>query len=356
MDFEKILKDRDIHYWSKLRQTYIENKNICPPCPVLPLSKKRTLDCQGVLDDFYANILDWEGSMVVVGLLENLGFYNYEAETSKYYTMPSDGIINSVRWLTCNYVVFGFTDGNDQNKLSIWNVQKEKPGRELNHPQICDIAKIDVDNTILCATENGMIFHHDLRIKNTKTSEFKAHLNKICKIKIKNDHVFASGGNDDLLKIWDIRNTKTSKLCLQHSAGVRGFEFSDDNKIVSGGGTKDPNIRTWSLFTGCMLNEYKIESQITNIFYLKNSKEFVVTTGYTKNEIIVFNEKFKKRAYNANSHQARLLYASVGMEDTILCTTGPDNEIHFWDLGIKNKKESWQENHEKENLIKTNIR
>lgn len=59
----------------------------------------------------------------------------------------------------------------------------------------------------------------------------------------------ASGGNDNIVAVWDFRAGKNLYKFNEHVAAVKALAWSPhQNHILStGGGSTDKNIRVWSL-------------------------------------------------------------------------------------------------------------
>ena len=61
------------------------------------------------------------------------------------------------------------------------------------------------------------------------------------------DYYFASGGTDQCVKLWDMRNLKCLQEGLGHSGSLRDMAFSpDDKQLLSVG--DDGNIFVWNLY------------------------------------------------------------------------------------------------------------
>lgn len=59
--------------------------------------------------------------------------------------------------------------------------------------------------------------------------------------------MIATGGNDNLVVIYDIRKTNQVLDCYQHEAAVKSLAWVESQKmLISGGGTSDKIIKFWS--------------------------------------------------------------------------------------------------------------
>lgn len=61
------------------------------------------------------------------------------------------------------------------------------------------------------AARSGAIFNHDVRVAEHHVSSFLHHSQEVCGLEwAPNGKLLASGGNDNILNIWDIASTETS--------------------------------------------------------------------------------------------------------------------------------------------------
>lgn len=66
------------------------------------------------------------------------------------------------------------------------------------------------------------IYNHDVRVANHKVAELLAHTSEVCGLKWRPDGAFlASGGNDNLVNIWDARGNVPKWTKREHNAAVK---------------------------------------------------------------------------------------------------------------------------------------
>src|SRR5690606_23706310 len=101
----------------------------------------------------------------------------------------------------------------------------------------------------------------------------------------------ASGGNDNLLCVWDARNLTTHNAAptfalTDHNAAVKAIDWCpwQANLLASGGGTADRMLRFWNTKTGACVNAIDTESQICSIKWSTHYRELVTSHGYSKNQ------------------------------------------------------------------------
>jgi len=106
---------------------------------------------------------------------------------------------------------------------------------------------------------------HDPRVDSHVTATLAKHTQEVCGLSYSSEGQLASGGNDNLLCIWDPHRTGTPRHTFtHHQAAVKGIAWCpwQQNLLASGGGTADRTIRFWDTSTGACLNSVDTKSQV----------------------------------------------------------------------------------------------
>ena len=78
----------------------------------------------------------------------------------------------------------------------------------------------------------------------------KGHTHWVCSIAFSPDgQKFASGSEDQTIRIWDIKTSKFLSTLEGHSSCVRSVTFSDDGKLLASG-SEDGTVKIWNVDTG----------------------------------------------------------------------------------------------------------
>jgi cell division cycle protein 20 (cofactor of APC complex) len=102
------------------------------------------------------------------------------------------------------------------------------------------------DKHILASgSKDGSIHTHDVRIAKHKTGQLESHTAEVCGLAYREDGaVLASGGNDNLVNIWEARGSVPLYSKTAHSAAVKALAWCpwQLNLLASGGGSTDKRL------------------------------------------------------------------------------------------------------------------
>ena len=130
-----------------------------------------------------------------------------------------------------------------------------------------------------------------MRVSNHITRRLENHTSEVCSLKWNDSgSKLASGGNDNLVNLWDINSINPLFSFADHEAAIRAMSWCpwQNDLLATGGGSADRKIRFWKCSTGNLLNTLYTEAQVTGIVWSKHTKEFVSTHGYTTNALCVW--------------------------------------------------------------------
>ena len=100
----------------------------------------------------------------------------------------------------------------------------------------------------------------------------------------------ASGGNDNLLSIWDASASRQRHELTAHTAAVKALAWCPftPNLLASGVGTADRTIRFWNTCTGQNMHTVDTKSQVCSLLWSKKSKELLSSHGFSQNQLTLW--------------------------------------------------------------------
>ena len=156
------------------------------------------------------------------------------------------------------------------------------------------------------------------------------HLKQVCGLKYSMEGQLASGGNDNKLLIWDMRNTTLPIVRFEdHKAAVKAIAWSPctSGLIVSGGGTFDHTIRFRNTRTAEVLNVIDVKSQVCNMCWSKTSNEIVTTHGWSQHQVTLWQYPKMQPLVNLLGHTCRVLYLAAAPDDQSIVTGSGDETL-----------------------------
>lgn len=311
----------------------------------IPTAPDRVLDAPGLVDDFYLNLIAWSSTnLLAIGLQDTV--YVWNASTGSVgllCELANRTMVSSLKWSEDGSYI---SVGRDDGFIEVWDIETNIKLRTLN----CDnhltrVACQAWDQHILTSGSRiGNLYHSDVRVPQHFSHKFEnVHLAEICGIDYKQDRQqFATGGNDNLVCIWDVRQSLVGKQPLfsktNHKAAVKALSYSpfQNNLLVTGGGSSDKTINFWNTATGARVNSIETESQVSSLNWGYSSGtgiEVVATHGMPNNNISIFNaQTLQKTGEISQAHDTRILNGCLSPDSLTLATVSADENLKFWSL------------------------
>ena len=319
----------------------------------------RILDAPNLVDDYYLNILDWgKENIIAVALSNEIYLWNNDnLQTSllmTYENKDNDDInnyITSLSWMN-NGICVGV--GLPNGAIQLWDINKKIKLREINAHED-RISCLSWNEYILSSgSRDRYIKNFDVRNRHAEISKIKKHKQEICSLKYSNEgDLLASGGNDNIAYIWDIRNLKNYFIFLNeniynknykeikpyavnnmHQAAIKAMSWCPWKRhiLATGGGSKDQSIKIYSCDNNKLLKNIKTGSQVCTLLWNNIEKEIISSHGYNKNQIIIWNYEKNKKICELKGHMNRVLYLTMSPNERYICSGSGDETLRFWEI------------------------
>ncbi|KAI8146608.1 WD40-repeat-containing domain protein [Fennellomyces sp. T-0311] len=304
--------------------------NVAPPRRILTAPEK-TLDAPYMTDDFYLNLLDWSNrNVVAIALDKSIYLWNADYGTVKTLAYESDEAITGVKWETNGqFLAVGTGSGDTQ----IWDVEANTKLRSMRGHQ----GRVGVLSwnkyMVSSGARDGSIWHHDVRAAQHKVSELDGHEDEVCGLEWRPDGMMlASGGNDNIVHLWDARSTKPKYTKTNHSGAVKAIAWCpwDTNLVATGGGREDTHIHFWNSSHGGKVKSVHTGSQVTSLLWSKHHREIVSTHGFPKNQLTVWGYPALNRIVDIPGHESRILHSAISPDGQVVATAAADENLKFW--------------------------
>ncbi|CAN1172752.1 Cell division cycle 20.1, cofactor of APC complex [Linum perenne] len=313
------------------------------PQPVKPRrrirkSPERTLDAPDLVNDFYLNLLDW-GSSNVLALACGSTVYCWDASdgsTSKLVTVDEElGPVTSVNWAPDGrHIAVGLFN----SEVQLWDSTSDKLVRTLKGGHRYPVGSLAWNNHILTTGGmDGRVINNDLRIDDHIVQKYKGHTKEVCGLKWSaSGQRLASGGNDNLVHIWD-RSMATRHLhrLKDHTSAVKALAWCpfQGNLLATGGGGGDGRIKFWDTGTGDCLNSVYTGSKVSALLWNKNERELLSSHGLSQNQLTLWTYPSMLKIAELTGHNSSVLFMAQSPDGcTVASAAAGDETLSFWNV------------------------
>lgn len=294
---------------------------------------ERVLDAPGLIDDYYLNLLDWSsGNQVAIGLERNVYVWSAdEGSVNLLFETSEDTYVSSVKWSGDGaYVSVGLGTG----EVQIWDVAEQTKVRSMRgHDTRVGVMGWN-KHTLSTGARSGLVFNHDVRIANHKIAELVSHTSEVCGLEWRSDGAqLATGGNDNLVSIWDARSLAVPKFTkTNHKAAVKALSWCpwNMNLLATGGGSYDRHIHFWNTTSGARVNSIDTGSQVTSLRWSPHYREIVSSSGFPDNSLSIWSYPTLVRNVEIPAHESRVLHSCLSPDGQMLATAAADESLKFW--------------------------
>jgi cell division cycle protein 20 (cofactor of APC complex) len=299
-------------------------------------------------------LIDWSSANCLAVAL-NRDLYIWNATTKDIFQLFSmdestPDYISSVSWIQKGNIL---AVGNSKNTVELWDINKKVCLRQMNSHST-RIGSLAWNSHVLSSgSRSGDIHHHDVRIAQHHIGTLKLHTQEVCGLKWNSDgRHLASGANDNLVGIWDTSaNLSTSEtqplhILRDHTAAVKALAWCpwQTNVLATGGGTLDRHIKIWNMYSGALLQNHDVKSQVSALMWSKNYKELISSHGFQQNQLTIWKYPEMTKVSELVGHSNRVLGMSASPDQETIVSVGADETLRFWkcfaldDLYRKNKE------------------
>ncbi|XP_021894683.1 cell division cycle 20.2, cofactor of APC complex-like [Carica papaya] len=314
------------------------------PRRYIPQTSERTLDAPDIVDDFYLNLLDW-GSANVLAIALGSTVYLWDASTgstSELVTVDDeDGPVTSLSWAPDGRHI---AVGLNNSRVQLWDSASNRQLRTLRggHNHGSRVGSLAWNNHILTTGGmDGQIINNDVRVRSHIVETYRGHRQEVCGLKWSGSgQQLASGGNDNLLHIWD-RSMASSNSATQwlhrleeHTSAVKALAWCpfQGNLLASGGGGGDRCIKFWNTHTGACLNTVDTGSQVCALLWNKNERELLSSHGFTHNQLTLWKYPSMVKIAELTGHTSRVLYMAQSPDGCTVASAAGDETLRFWNV------------------------
>jgi cell division cycle protein 20 (cofactor of APC complex) len=298
----------------------------------VPSQPERVLDAPDLVDDYYLNLMDWGSTnSVAIALSQTVYLWNASGgDIQQLLATDDESYVTSVNWAgDGRHIAVGFSNNNTQ----IWDAEKLRPIRNLGG-HTARVSSLSWNNhTLSTGSRDSTIIHHDVRVRDHVVQTLRGHQQEVCGLKWSPSGAqLASGGNDNMLCIWDARYETPTHTLTDHQAAVKALAWCpfQSNLLASGGGTADRTIKFWNTTTGACLNSIDTGSQVCALQWNRHEKEILSSHGFSQNQLCLWKYPTMAKVAEMNGHTSRVLHLAQSPDGTTVASAAADETLRFW--------------------------
>ncbi|KAJ3091155.1 hypothetical protein HK102_001511 [Quaeritorhiza haematococci] len=293
---------------------------------------ERVLDAPGLLDDYYLNLLDWSSqNILAVALDKTVYLWNADTGAVQDFCQTADNdYISSIQWTADgSYLAIGTYQGDTQ----IWDIESTAKVRSmLGHTTRVGVLSWE-KHLLSSGSRDGSIWNHDVRVADHKVAELIGHTSEVCGLAWRPDgQLLASGGNDNLVNIWDARSSLPKFTKTNHTAAVKAIAWCpwQLNLLATGGGSHDRTINFWNTTTAAKLSSIDTGSQVTSLIWSREYKEILSSHGFPNNHLSIWSYPSLMKVADLPGHDARVLHTALSPDGQTVASGASDENLKFW--------------------------
>ena len=294
---------------------------------------ERILDAPDLLDDYYLNLLDWSDQNVLsIALGQSVYLWDAaDGSINQLCELPEEANnVTSVQWgAEGAYLAVGCDNG----MVQLWDVEAGKQIRTMAGHDARVGALAWNEHVLSSGSRDTTIINHDVRIAQHNVATLTGHDQEVCGLKWSpNGEQLASGGNDNILNIWNAGESQAAHRCTQHQAAVKALAWCpwQANTLATGGGTADRCIKFWNTQTGACLNSVDTKSQVCSLQWSKHEKELLSSHGFSQNQLTVWQFPSMRKITELTGHTSRVLHTAVSPDGETVVSAAADETLRFW--------------------------
>lgn len=308
------------------------------------LRATRTVPVERIVDDFYTQQLAWMPcGLVVVGSEDQLELRrDADLRVARHIRVPRMHITSVAAHPDAPLIAVGSLDGS----IAVVDVETGAAvACAKSHTMRVGALAWTSDGLLFSGSKDRCIAGLDMRARPSPNSRppswFGAHDHEVCGLAAqpRAGPLLASGGNDNMLHVWDVRAvSRTPQHAMaEHCAAVRALAWSParPDVLVSGGGTADKSLRVWDLAgaepTRSTLS-VQTDSQVCALAWSARASAVVSAHGFNEHRCVVWRPADMAPQAVLAGHSERVLYMALSPDGRHVATASPDGTLRQWSL------------------------
>lgn len=321
----------------------------------IPSDATRILDCPGLLNDYYLNLVHWSQRTGVLAIALGAEIYLWNQTTAQIDSLTSGGDaaagaeeeVSSLRWSEDGATL---AVGYKTEKTRLFDVASKRCIQTFhNHTARVSALDWNTGASAWMLASGGLdtaVRVQDVRLSSASAGNivatYSTHVEEVCGLAFSPDGgmQLASGANDNKLCIWNLRasqaaSTPGAHLTLtHHRAAVKALAWCpwQENVLASGGGLADGHIRFCHSITGVQTHSIDTRSQVCSLQWSRTERELLSAHGHPDHHLVVWKFPELTRVATLRGHTQRVLHTSLSPDGSQVVSAAADETLRFWKI------------------------
>ncbi|MBO3459082.1 pentapeptide repeat-containing protein [Aetokthonos hydrillicola Thurmond2011] len=143
---------------------------------------------------------------------------------------------------------------------------------------------------------------------------------------------FASGSDDQTIKIWNTKTGKFFSTLEEHSGCVRSVAFSDDGKLLASG-SEDGTVKIWNVDTSeCLKTLNGHVGKVWSVTFSPIHLGGIVASGGEDKTIKIWKVQTGECLKTLTGHENWVRSVAFSRDGQQMVSGGDDNTVKIWDI------------------------
>jgi len=265
-------------------------------------------------------------TLAVSGSTGNILLYDMASKQIQS-TLACGSPAKSLVWLSGNTLYCGLTNGEIQRWNSSTSVKEVAITAHYG-----DVRSLELGgNAKLISTGSDKavsFWTSDL----VRTSMISGHNRDVLSVAVSpNKMLYASGGFDKTIRIWDIKSGTEKLTFYGHQAEIFDVVFSADSRLLFSA-SADGTIKVWDLASEICIQTLNHENQVLGLAYHPQTQMLAAVSQDKTTSIWRLDNNKLSKSLSLKGHNAPVVAAAFSEDGSTLHTAGRDNSLRSWNV------------------------
>lgn len=283
----------------------------------LQVTKKAVLDAPDVKRDLPAKLIDMnERNEIVIALENNVYIWK---ENNTHVLLQGKVPIDGVCWVGDHVAISGL------GHVELWDVRHQETIHEFqDHKNSAAALSSYGNNSFATGGDDGIVYMYDLRTSRNNRM-YNAHNGQVCSLSWSPDgSMLASGGDDNNVCVFEPKR----KIKIGHNAPVNALAWMKPGLLVTGQSNRLGEIGWYNLKNG----EHKKEATGSSISGICMSEKWGLLVSHDCGTWDIWSHDLSRKADEYRDHTDSILNITSNADCSFVATISADESLILWEI------------------------